>query len=95
MNPGAPAQVSSPCTNVCRMDPASGWCLGCRRTIDEIASWSSISDDERRDILRRLPARRAASAGSGAAASGPSAASPPAGESTRAEPSATETPPAR
>lgn len=51
--------VASPCNNVCRIDEASGWCLGCQRTLGEIAAWGASSDDERRAVLAELPARRA------------------------------------
>lgn len=50
--------VASPCTGVCRLDPATGWCLGCRRSIDEIAAWGSLDDDGRRAVLRELPRRQ-------------------------------------
>ena len=52
--------VASPCISVCAMDPASGLCRGCLRTLDEIASWISLDDDARRAIVASLPARRAA-----------------------------------
>ncbi len=52
--------VASPCTNVCRMDVASGWCEGCWRTLDEIAAWGTLDDDGRRAVLARLAQRRAA-----------------------------------
>jgi hypothetical protein len=51
------ARVASPCTNVCRLDPASGWCLGCRRSIDEIAAWSTLDDAARRAVLVGLARR--------------------------------------
>lgn len=50
--------VPSPCIDVCRMDAASGWCEGCLRTLDEIAAWSTMADDERRAVLERLAERR-------------------------------------
>jgi uncharacterized protein len=50
--------VPSPCISVCRMDAATGWCEGCWRTIDEIAGWSRMSDDERRAVWAALPRRR-------------------------------------
>lgn len=53
---------ASPCTNVCRMDPESGWCLGCCRTIEEIAAWSRLDDGGKRAVLAELPARRSARA---------------------------------
>ena len=52
-------EITSPCTNVCAIDPATGWCAGCLRTIDEIAAWGSLDNAARRAVLRRLPARRA------------------------------------
>jgi len=53
------SSVASPCTSVCRMDDASGLCIGCARTLDEIASWSVLDDDARRAIVAALPARKA------------------------------------
>jgi predicted Fe-S protein YdhL (DUF1289 family) len=53
------AAVSTPCTQVCRIDPASRICVGCGRTADEISQWLSLSEDERRRIMDGLPARLA------------------------------------
>lgn len=50
--------VASPCTNVCQLDPRTGWCRGCARTMDEISRWPHANDDERRAILARLPERK-------------------------------------
>jgi predicted Fe-S protein YdhL (DUF1289 family) len=41
------------------MDAASGLCIGCGRTLDEIARWSAMSNEERRAIMAILPARMA------------------------------------
>ena len=60
----AATQVPSPCTDVCRIDPASGWCEGCLRTIDEIAAWGSLDDAAKRAVWKRLPVRRQALADS-------------------------------
>jgi hypothetical protein len=54
----APA-VPSPCTDVCRIDPSTGWCEGCLRTIDEIVAWGALDDRAKRAIWKRLPVRRA------------------------------------
>jgi uncharacterized protein len=54
------APVKSPCINVCRMDPATGLCEGCLRTLDEIARWAQTTDDDRRRILAWVEQRRAA-----------------------------------
>ena len=50
--------VPSPCTNVCKMSPVTGYCEGCQRTIGEIAGWSAYSDPQKRAVLVRLPARK-------------------------------------
>ena len=50
--------VPSPCTSVCRMDERTGWCEGCGRTLDEIAAWSTMSDDEKRAVWTALDERR-------------------------------------
>jgi predicted Fe-S protein YdhL (DUF1289 family) len=52
--------VASPCISVCTMDAASGLCVGCFRTLDEIAAWSVLDADAKRGVLAALPARRAA-----------------------------------
>ncbi len=52
--------IPSPCISVCRMDDAGSLCLGCYRTLDEIARWSSADDAFKRQawaaIAQRLPA---------------------------------------
>jgi predicted Fe-S protein YdhL (DUF1289 family) len=40
------------------MDGATGWCEGCLRTLEEIAHWSLLDDDEKRAIWSALPLRR-------------------------------------
>ena len=50
--------VASPCISVCRMDEASGWCEGCLRTLDEIAVWSMLEDDDKRAVMLDLMRRR-------------------------------------
>jgi len=50
--------VASPCINVCRMDDATGFCLGCFRTIEEIAVWSAAADAQRVRILLAVERRR-------------------------------------
>jgi predicted Fe-S protein YdhL (DUF1289 family) len=48
--------VASPCIDICRLD-ARGWCIGCRRTIEEISEWPAASEARRREILRALKLR--------------------------------------
>ena len=52
-----PPRVKSPCVDVCVMDEDSGYCLGCKRSLDEIAGWATASDPERTHILSLLPTR--------------------------------------
>ena len=56
------AGVPSPCTSVCTMNAATGLCAGCFRTLDEIAAWSVLEDDEKRAVWSALAQRRAANA---------------------------------
>ena len=50
--------IASPCINVCRMDPITGLCEGCARTLDEIARWGTASEDDKRAILDFVARRR-------------------------------------
>ena len=52
--------LPSPCQNVCVMHEPSGHCTGCGRTLDEIALWSVLDDDDKRAVWALLPARLAA-----------------------------------
>ena len=51
--------VKSPCTNVCIMDAQRGVCLGCYRTLDEIAAWGGMTDAERERTIAELGVRKA------------------------------------
>ena len=51
------ANPSTPCVQICVIDPRSSLCIGCGRTIDEIARWSSLDEAERRAIMAGLSAR--------------------------------------
>ena len=53
---------ASPCTKVCVIDSATGWCLGCGRTGSEIAGWIGMTTPERLALKAQLPARLAAMA---------------------------------
>ncbi|MEP9357899.1 DUF1289 domain-containing protein [Sphingomonas sp. KR3-1] len=49
--------IESPCMSLCVMDEASGWCLGCGRTLDEIARWGQTDQADRDAVMAALPAR--------------------------------------
>lgn len=51
--------MESPCVKICHLDEAKGVCVGCRRTLPEIAMWSQMSGEERRRIMADLPNRKA------------------------------------
>ncbi len=52
----AAAAVPSPCVDICRLD-AQGLCIGCRRTLSEIAEWPAAGDARRLEILSVLKVR--------------------------------------
>jgi len=54
-----PDHVASPCISVCVMDADGVLCLGCFRTLDEIAAWSLLDAGAKRRVLAALPAREA------------------------------------
>lgn len=54
------AAIESPCNLICTVDPGSGLCLGCGRSLAEIAGWIGFGTDERARIVAELPRRLAA-----------------------------------
>ena len=52
--------MKSPCIQVCQMDPQRGVCIGCCRTLDEIARWGGLSQAEQEKIMSGLNERRKA-----------------------------------
>lgn len=50
----------TPCIGICQIDPQTRLCVGCARTLPEIAAWAGYPEDERRRIMHELPARRLA-----------------------------------
>ena len=51
--------IETPCVNICTLDAARRHCLGCGRTVAEIAGWATMSPAERRRIMDTLPERLA------------------------------------
>lgn len=54
-----PRSIATPCVQVCVVDGPSGLCLGCLRTLKEIAGWARLTDGERATVMAALPGRRA------------------------------------
>lgn len=57
------SETDSPCIKICVIHPATGLCLGCARTLPEIAAWSQMSAEDRQAVMAVLPGRAAAPAG--------------------------------
>ena len=49
--------IETPCIKVCVVEHRAGLCLGCGRTLGEIASWTAFNDGERSRIMAELPQR--------------------------------------
>ena len=52
-------RVLSPCIGICTLDPRTRHCLGCKRSVDEIARWMTMDDRARQQVLDQLPSRQA------------------------------------
>lgn len=50
----------SPCVGICKLDDASGFCIGCGRSKGEIADWISMNESQRDEVWLKLPERLAA-----------------------------------
>ncbi|MDX2234257.1 MAG: DUF1289 domain-containing protein [Hyphomonadaceae bacterium] len=55
----SPAPIQSPCRKVCAVEGATGLCVGCGRTLREIAGWTRYTDAERAAVMAALPERLA------------------------------------
>lgn len=55
---------ANPCVSNCSMLPC-GFCAGCGRSLDEIASWPALDDFARKDVLAAAKARAAWFSGDG------------------------------
>ena len=52
--------IATPCVKVCKLDLSAPFCVGCFRTLDEIAGWRDFSDAQRQGVLEKLSERRSA-----------------------------------
>ena len=52
--------ISTPCIKVCAVSGQTGLCVGCGRTLAEIATWGGLDEARRREIMAELPDRLAA-----------------------------------
>ena len=51
------AHVPSPCVSVCVMNPVTGWCEGCLRSLAEIGDWAQADDAAKRQVWRTIGKR--------------------------------------
>lgn len=49
--------IASPCTGVCKLDDATGWCLGCGRSGEEMMDWRLQPEPARQAIWDQIPGR--------------------------------------
>jgi predicted Fe-S protein YdhL (DUF1289 family) len=52
------SNVVSPCAGICVMNTETKECVGCRRTLDEIAKWATMTDEERLAVWDEIFERR-------------------------------------
>jgi uncharacterized protein len=57
--------IKSPCVKVCVVEGQTGLCLGCGRTLNEIAKWARFTNAERDAVMVALPPRLEALKASG------------------------------
>lgn len=50
-------EIDSPCVKVCVIHPQTGLCVGCQRSLGEIAAWSQMAPEERSRVMAELPGR--------------------------------------
>jgi uncharacterized protein len=51
--------VGSPCTDVCKLDLQTGFCLGCLRTREEIKAWRTLPNEDKLRVFDLLLVRLA------------------------------------
>ena len=57
--PAPATMLPSPCVGICRLDPGTGWCLGCARSADELTLWRDLPPDRQAEVWAELPRRKA------------------------------------
>lgn len=53
-----PRNIESPCVRLCCIDEATGLCVGCARTLDEITGWSGFDAPDKLRVLAAVDMRR-------------------------------------
>jgi uncharacterized protein len=55
----AEEEVQSPCISVCTMNDATGLCLGCYRTLEEIEKWWDLDNVQKQELVQKASLREA------------------------------------
>jgi predicted Fe-S protein YdhL (DUF1289 family) len=50
-------EIQSPCVKLCVVHPEERICVGCLRSMEEIATWSRLTPQARAAVMADLPAR--------------------------------------
>jgi len=49
--------MQTPCIQLCKLNPYTQVCLGCKRTLEEIQRWALMTAAEREKIMKELLGR--------------------------------------
>ena len=52
------AYADSPCIKICKINTSNGFCEGCLRTVDEIAVWSTLNDQQKQKVYLDIEDRK-------------------------------------
>jgi predicted Fe-S protein YdhL (DUF1289 family) len=55
--------VPSPCVSICVVNPNTGLCEGCLRTLNEVATWGQLPSAKQREVWQLIQARCDAASG--------------------------------
>lgn len=55
--------VPSPCVSICVVNPNTGLCEGCLRTLNEVAAWGQLPSAQQREVWQLIQARCDAASG--------------------------------
>ncbi len=51
--------VQSPCVRLCGIDEATGFCIGCYRTLDEVVAWQQLTQTQQLQVVAQCDTRKA------------------------------------
>ena len=49
--------IKSPCVKVCTMEKGWNLCIGCFRTMEQIAKWKTYTEEEKRKVIKESKIR--------------------------------------